>query len=68
MAQPKIDPRSHVAVRLDPETLARLSGLLPLYALPGRLATMSDVLRGVILAGLKVEEHRLRERPPEGGR
>ncbi len=67
MADPKIDDaKSHVAVRLDVETLKRLSGLLPLYALPGRTATMSDVLRAVILAGIAVEERRLKNRTPEG--
>jgi hypothetical protein len=50
--------RGHVAVRLDPATIARLDALLPLYALPGRSATRSDGLRAVILAGLDVEERR----------
>jgi hypothetical protein len=67
MPEPKIDyAKSHVAVRLDVETLARLSKLLPLYALPGRTATMSDVLRAVILAGLTLEEGRLKNAPPNG--
>jgi hypothetical protein len=48
------------AVRLDPETMARVEALLPLYALPGREATRSDALRAVVLAGLDVEEARLR--------
>jgi hypothetical protein len=50
--------KGHVAVRLDPATIARLDALLPLYALPGRTATRSDGLRAVILAGLEVEERR----------
>jgi hypothetical protein len=50
--------KGHVAVRLDPATIARLDALLPLYALPGRSATRSDGLRAVILAGLEVEERR----------
>jgi hypothetical protein len=50
--------KGHVAVRLDPATIARLDALLPLYALPGRTATRSDGLRAVILAGLDVEERR----------
>jgi hypothetical protein len=47
-----------VAVRLDVETIARLDALRPLYVLPGRGATHSDVLRAVILAGLEIEERR----------
>ena len=54
--------KGHVAVRLDLPTLTRLDGLLSLYALPGRLATRSDGLRAVILAGLAVEEKRAAER------
>jgi hypothetical protein len=50
--------KGHVAVRLDPATIARLDALLQLYALPGRSATRSDGLRAVILAGLVVEEQR----------
>jgi hypothetical protein len=50
--------KGHVAVRLDPATIARLDALLSLYALPGRAATRSDGLRAVILAGLEVEEAR----------
>jgi hypothetical protein len=56
--------RGHVAVRLDPATIARLDALLPLYALPGRSATRSDGLRAVILAGLEMEERRA-ARPAE---
>jgi hypothetical protein len=60
MPRPKSSrPRlEHVAVRLDAEIIARLDALLPLYALPGRPATHSDVTRAVILAGLDVEEKR----------
>jgi hypothetical protein len=50
--------KGHVAVRLDPATIARLDALLPLYALPGRSPTRSDGLRAVILAGLGMEEQR----------
>ena len=50
--------KGHVAVRLDPVTIARLDALLSLYSLPGRLPTRSDGLRAVILAGLEVEERR----------
>jgi hypothetical protein len=61
--------KGHVAVRLDPATIARLDALLALYALPGRSATRSDGLRAVILAGLEVEERRaarLAQDPPSG--
>jgi hypothetical protein len=63
-------PKGHVAVRLDPPTIARLEALLPLYALPGRDATRSDGLRAVILAGLDHEERRasrLAKAPQEEG-
>ncbi len=50
--------KGHVAVRLDPPTIARLDALLSLYILPGRTPTRSDGLRAVILAGLEVEERR----------
>jgi hypothetical protein len=59
-------PRGHVAVRLDEPTIARLDALLRLYALPGRDATRSDGLRAVILAGLLIEEERLRRLDPGG--
>jgi hypothetical protein len=54
-------PREHVAARLDQATVERLDRLLPLYALPGRPATRTDVVRAVILAGLDVEESRAAE-------
>jgi len=57
--------KGHVAVRLDPATIARLDALLRLYALPGRSATRSDGLRAVILAGLDVEERRAARLPQE---
>ena len=69
MARPKDERerKGHVAVRLDPPTIARLDAHLPLYALPGRLPTRSDSLRAVILAGLGVEERRLvASTPPPG--
>jgi hypothetical protein len=61
MARPKNEHqrKGHVAVRLDPTTIARLDALLPLYALPGRTPTRSDSLRAVVLAGLGLEEQRL---------
>jgi hypothetical protein len=61
MAHPKHERerKGHVAVRLDPPTIARLDALLPLYALPGRSPTRSDGLRAAILAGIEVEERRL---------
>jgi hypothetical protein len=64
MPQPKIATKvHHVAVRLDDETLTRLEDLRPCFSLPGRMGTMSDVLRAVILSGLEVEE----AKPPKGG-
>src|SRR5690348_2094012 len=59
--------KGHVAVRLDPATIARLDALLPLYLLPGRTPTRSDGLRAVILAGLEVEEHRAARLRQTGG-
>jgi hypothetical protein len=56
--------KGHVAVRLDPATIARLDALLPLYSLPGRTPTRSDGLRAVILAGLDVEEQRMARLAP----
>jgi hypothetical protein len=61
MPRPKKNSRlrlRNVAVRLDAEIIARLDALLPLYALPGRPATHSDVTRAVVLAGLELEEKR----------
>jgi hypothetical protein len=65
-----LPPKGHTAVRLEEAALARLDALLPLYALPGREPTRSDVLRAVILAGLDVEERRaarLKGKPPRDG-
>ncbi len=50
--------KDQVAVRLDEPTVARLDALLHIYTIPGRVATRSDGLRAVILAGLDVEERR----------
>ncbi len=47
------EPTGHVAVRLDPATIARIDALLPLYALPEREATRSDALRALLWAGFK---------------
>jgi hypothetical protein len=55
-------PKGHVAVRLDPPTIARIDALLPLYELPGREPCRSDALRGVVLVGLEAEERRARRR------
>jgi hypothetical protein len=55
-------PKDHVAVRLDKPVVDRIDALLPLYELPGREPCRSDALRGVVLAGLAVEERRARRR------
>ena len=52
MTTPAKPPAQHVAVRLDNETLARLDALLPVFSLPARAGTRSDVLRAAILLGL----------------
>ncbi len=57
-------PKGHVAVRLDQPTIDRIDALLPLYELPGREPRRSDALRGVLVAGLAVEERRARRRRP----
>jgi hypothetical protein len=46
-------PKEHVAVRLEPETIARIEALRPLYEIPGR-----NAMRALIFAGLKTEEPR----------
>src|SRR3954470_12718088 len=48
--------KDHVAVRLDPPTLERLDVLREVLSTDWHEATQSDVLRAVILAGLKLLE------------
>jgi hypothetical protein len=48
--------KDHVAVRLDPPTLERLDILREVLSTDWHEATQSDVLRAVILTGLKVLE------------
>jgi hypothetical protein len=66
--------KDHVAVRLDPPTLERLEILRELLSTEWHEATQSDVLRAVILSGLKLleKEHAARiaeaKRRRDGGR
>lgn len=48
--------KDHVAVRLDPPTLERLDVLREVLSTDWHEATQSDVLRAVILTGLKLLE------------
>ncbi len=48
--------KDHVAVRLDPPTLERLDVLREVLSTDWHEATQSDVLRAVILSGLKLLE------------
>lgn len=48
--------KDHVAVRLDPPTLERLDVLREVLSTEWHEATQSDVLRAVILTGLKLLE------------
>ncbi len=48
--------KDHVAVRLDPPTLERLDILREVLSTDWHEATQSDVLRAVILSGLKMLE------------
>jgi hypothetical protein len=50
----------HHAVRLDEETRQRLYALIPHYSQPWHRATISDVMRACLLAGLDVEEPKAR--------
>jgi hypothetical protein len=54
--------KDHVAVRLDPPTLERLDLLREVLSTDWHEATQSDVLRAVILSGLKQLE---REHAPK---
>jgi hypothetical protein len=51
--------KDHVAVRLDPPTLERLDILREVLSTEWHEATQSDVLRAVILGGLKQLEKEL---------
>jgi hypothetical protein len=48
--------KDHVAVRLDPPTLERLEVVREVLSTEWHQATQSDVLRAVILSGLKLLE------------
>jgi hypothetical protein len=50
----------HHAVRLDDETRSRIYALIPHLSQPWHRATISDVLRALILSGLDVEEPKAR--------
>ncbi len=54
---------SHVSVRLDAQTMARVDALAPLFSTRWRRATRSDILRGLILEALSRLE-REAPRPP----
>lgn len=47
---------SHVSVRLDGPTLARVDSLGPMFSTKWRPATRSDILRGLILRSLDIFE------------
>jgi hypothetical protein len=47
---------SHVSVRLDAETIARVDALAPQFSTHWRPATRSDVLRALILTALDRHE------------
>ncbi len=51
---------THVSVRLDPATMARVDAVGPLFSTEWRTANRSDILRGLILDAL--------ERLERGGR
>jgi hypothetical protein len=59
-------PRGRVAVQLDAASIARLDAMLPLYSTPSHQASRSEVLREVILRGLRIEESK-REKGPSPG-
>jgi hypothetical protein len=54
------DSAKHHAVRVDDETRARLYALIPHYSQPWHRATISDVMRALILSGLEIEEPKAR--------
>jgi hypothetical protein len=48
--------RTHVSVRLDDPTMARVDALGPMFSTKWRPATRSDILRGLILRSLDLFE------------
>jgi hypothetical protein len=63
--------RTHVSVRLDDPTMARVDALGPIFSTKWRPATRSDILRGLILHSLDVFERgdpTERKSPKKGGR
>jgi hypothetical protein len=55
---------SHVSVRLDAETIARVDALAPQFSTHWRPATRSDVLRALILTALDRHEGLVLVGPP----
>ena len=49
--------KQHTAVRVDQETLARIEAFRELFSTKWRDATISDILRALILRGLDKLEH-----------
>lgn len=61
----------HVAVRLEPEAVARVDALIPRFTTPWRRATRSEVLRACILDALErfeVQEKADAKPAKKGGR
>jgi hypothetical protein len=56
--------RTHVSVRLEDEHIARVDALAPRFSTKYRVATRSDVLRGLILESLDVFEAEAPEAAP----
>ena len=50
------EPAEGVSVRLDADTLARVDALIGQVPIEGREATLSDVLRALLLRGLDLRE------------
>jgi hypothetical protein len=48
--------KTHVAVRLSDETIARIDALIPRYSAPWHRATRSDILRALVLEALEHTE------------
>jgi hypothetical protein len=60
---------NHVSVRLDAETMARVDALTPIFSTKWRIATRSDILRGLILSALdRFEDEPGVETAPAGPR
>jgi len=55
---PENTSMSHVSVRLDPAILARIDALVPAFSTKWRTAFRSDVVRALILDGLRLAEAR----------